>query len=312
MSRNDSAISDSDSFLIAGLINIETTLQIDHFPYDYAAVRYPFFGVNSSVSGVGFNIAKALTVLGDSVQFLSLIGQGMAAQVVRHELKQIKVDDTLVLSQLEHTPQSVILYDHEGSRAINVDLKDIQQQEYPVQSFEQALSKTSLAVLCNINFARPMLARAQASGIPVATDVHAISNIDDAYNQDFMAHATILFQSHEHLPVSPEDWVKLAWGRYGTPIMVIGMGSEGALLAVKDDNFVERIPAVYTRPVVNTIGGGDALFSAFVHGYAQTQDPYQAIRQAMVFASYKIGATGAADGFLTAAELSVWCKHVIS
>ncbi len=52
---------------IAGLINIETTLQVDGFPISYAPVRYPFNGVNSSVSGVGYNIARALTRLGDQV-----------------------------------------------------------------------------------------------------------------------------------------------------------------------------------------------------------------------------------------------------
>src|SRR5690606_31528451 len=119
----------------------------------------PFFGVNSSVSGVGYNVAKALTVLGNSVRFLSLIGRDAATQLVRAELNRINVDDALVLSQLEHTPQSVILYDPDGKRAIYTDLKDIQEQNYPVQNFEQALSKTSLAVLCNINFARPMLAK---------------------------------------------------------------------------------------------------------------------------------------------------------
>jgi ribokinase len=77
------------------------------------------------------------------------------------------------------------------------------------------------------------------------------------------------------------------------------MGAEGSLLAVKDDNFIERIPAVYTRPIVNTIGAGDALFSAFVHTYSAMNDPYESIRKATVFASYKIGATGAADGFLS-------------
>ncbi len=38
--------------LVSGLINIETTLKIDRFPFEYAPVRYPFFGVNSTVSGV--------------------------------------------------------------------------------------------------------------------------------------------------------------------------------------------------------------------------------------------------------------------
>ena len=58
-----------------------------------------------------------------------------------------------------------------------------------------------------------------------------------------------------------------------------------------------------TRPIVNTIGAGDALFSAFVHVYQQLGDPYQAIRRAIVFASYKIGTAGAAEGFVTTTEL---------
>ena len=66
---------------------------------------------------------------------------------------------------------------------------------------------------------------------------------------------------------------------------------------------MERIPPVFTRPVVNTIGAGDALFSAFLHTYARTRDPYESIHKAVVFASYKIGGKGAAEGFLTDQEL---------
>lgn len=54
--------------LVSGLINIETTLRIEGFPIPYFPVRYPFFGINSSVSGVGYNVAAALTTLGDEVR----------------------------------------------------------------------------------------------------------------------------------------------------------------------------------------------------------------------------------------------------
>ncbi len=73
--------------------------------------------------------------------------------------------------------------------------------------------------------------------------------------------------------------------------------------------FVERVAAIQTRPVVNTIGAGDALFSAFVYFYNQTQDPYLAIKKAVVFASYKIGETGAAAGFLDEARLNALCAR---
>ncbi len=118
-----------------------------------------------------------------------------------------------------------------------------------------------------------------------------------------MGAAHVLFVSDEALPTTPEEWSRQMTCTYGTEILVIGLGDKGALLSVRSDNFLERIPGVYTRPVVNSIGTGDALFSAFIHFYARDRDPYEAIQRAVVFASYKIGEKGAAEGFLGHDEL---------
>jgi len=289
--------------LVSGLINIETTLKVDTFPLEYAPVRYPFFGINSTVSGVGYNIAKALTVLGDDVAFTSLIGDDLAASQVRAALAADGIDDSLVLSAMPATAQSVIIYNNEGKRQIHTDLKDIQDRVYPVELFSEVLSRSSLAILCNINYNRPFMARANKAGVPIATDVHTVSSIDDAYNADYMAAADILFLSDELLPCGPETFAQRLQERYDTAVIVIGLGRDGALLAVRDDNFCERVPAVTTRPVINTIGAGDALFSSFNYYYGKNLDPYEAIRKAVLFASYKIGAAGAAEGFLRAEEL---------
>lgn len=82
------------------------------------------------------------------------------------------------------------------------------------------------------------------------------------------------------------------------------------MLAVRRDEFLARYPAVFTRRVVNTIGAGDALFSAFLDRYSRTKNPYRALQAAMVFASYKIGEKGAAQGFLTGKELDDWMGKV--
>ena len=291
------------TILVSGLINIETTVQVDGFPIAYTPVRYPFFGVNASVSGVGYNVAKALHTLGSPVRFLSLIGRDMGGRLVHDALERDGLPGTFIAAELEQTPRSAILYDRDGRRMINLDLKDVQERAYPPALFEQAAQGVTLAVLCNINFSRPFLAAMQAQGVEIATDVHAIGDLDSDYDRDFMDAASILFMSDERLPCSPEEWVRRLWNRFGTPVAVIGLGAQGALLAVRNDSFIERIPAVITRPVVNTIGAGDALFACFVHVYHQTGDPYEAIRKATVFASYKIGATGAAEGFLDAPGL---------
>jgi len=293
-------------FFAAGLINVETTVAIDGFPLDYFPVRYPFNGLHTAVSGVGWNIARALTTLGDSVDFASLIGGDANGQLARQGLAVAGIHDGLVLKALEATAQSVILYDPHGRRQIHVDLKDIQSQAYPTHLVEGAIRHCDLAVICNINFARPLLAIAQEAGKPIATDVHALSDMEDVYNSEFMRAATILFLSDESLPDTPEAIAKYLLRRFKAAIVVIGLGEKGALLAVQADDFIGRFPAVRTRPVVNTIGAGDALFSAFLDRFSRGGDPYSSLMAAQVFASYKIGAKGAAEGFLNQDDLDAW------
>lgn len=303
------------SILVSGLINLETTLRVDGFPIEYAPARYPFFGVNSTVSGVGYNIAKALTTLGDRVRLLSIIGEDAAGTLARQALAADGISDEFVVAGMPHTAQSVILYDPDGRRQIHVDLKDIQERAYPEALFDRAAQGCDLAVLCNINFSRPFLRVARERGMTVATDVHAIADLDDPYNGDFMAAADILFMSDERLLCAPEEWARRVMDRYGPEVVVIGLGAEGALLAVRGGG-MERIPAARTRPVVNTIGAGDALFSCFLHFYAVRATHFrsashvarEALRKAVVFASYKIGEAGAAQGFLTEAELERLCE----
>ncbi len=296
--------------LVSGLINIETTLRVESFPIPYTPVRYPFFGVNSTVSGVGYNLARALTVLGDDVCLLSLIGRDPLGGLVRTALGRDNIPGQNVLEMLEQTAQSVILFDGEGRRQINVDLKDVQETPYPAQRYAKAAASSDLVVLCNVNFSRPFLELARKAGKPIATDVHSISDLNDAFNADFMRAADILFMSHEWLPVRPEEWVERVWNRYRAEVLVIGLGAEGALLALKKERVMERIPAIRTRKVANTIGAGDALFSAFIHYYVKTSDAYLSLRKAMLFASYKLGAVSASEGFLDEETLELLFSKV--
>jgi acarbose 7IV-phosphotransferase len=289
--------------LVCGHTNMETTVAVESFPIEYTPMEYPFFGIQTAVSGVGYNIAKALTTLGSDVHFLTLVGDDLPGHQIRQQAIADGINPQFIVAAMPQTAHSVVLHDKQGKRQGYTDLKDVQERPFPPDLFQQALADSDLAILCNINYTRPFLALAKKTSIPIATDVHTITNLDDAYNRDYMAAASILFMSDEHLPVSSEKWAKRVQNRFGTEIVVIGLGAEGALLAVKSDNFCERLPAVKTRPVVNTIGAGDALFSAFNHFYRANQEPTTALQKAILFASYKIGTAGAAAGFLSEAEL---------
>jgi len=284
------------TLFISGLINVETTVAISGFPLAYAPVHYPFHGIQSTVSGVGVNVAKALHHLGHTVQLHSLIGPDLAGDTVIAALEQTGISTHGVSRTLSATPQSVILYDPAGRRQIQVDLKECQQTPLPT-GYEPALQQCELAILCNINFSRSLLAVAKHQHKLIACDVHVLWNIDDDYNRDFMAAADILFLSDEGLDGrSAESFIRALAQRYHNQLIIMGCGSHGALLYQSAQDEFFHAPAIAPRGVINTIGAGDALFSAFIHEWLQHGDPQLALRRACLFAGWKIGTVGAADG----------------
>ena len=249
-------------------------------------------------------MAKALTILGNQVNFLSLIGDDFYNQIIRAEVATIGIQDQFLLSALRQTAQSVIIYENSGQRQIHTDLKDIQDQNYPLDQFSKAVEDCDLCILCNINFNHHLLDVSRSKKKTIATDVHAIHDPDDPYNRDFMAAADILFLSHENLTVAPQNFIQSLWDRYENQIIVIGMGEQGAMLGVRAEHLIFQIPSIQTRQIQNTIGAGDALFSSFLNEFLLSKNPLEFLQKAVLFASYKIGCVGAAEGFINRRELS--------
>jgi len=291
-----------NNILVCGLINIETTVKVDKFPIEYSPVEYNFFGLNTSVSGVGYNIVKALKTLGDVPLFFSIIGNDMYKEIIFNELKKDKIDSDYVLPLLEQTVQSSILFDG-NRRKILLDLKSIQDTVFPIDLLKDVLKKIDIGIICNINFSRGFLQILKENGKTIATDVHVLNDINDNYNNDYLKYSDILFLSNEGIIGNEEDMIMRLSQEFNQKIIVITMGENGLVMYVKDKCKIKHFPAIKTREVVNTIGAGDALFSCFIHFYCNTNDPYYSIQLAMLFASYKIGENGGSKGFITEEEL---------
>ena len=61
---------------------------------------------------------------------------------------------------------------------------------------------------------------------------------------------------------------------------------------------------------MNTAGAGNALMACFLHSYLESGDSTTAIKNAMLFASYKIGYMGTSNGFMTVEQLEQWRKLI--
>jgi ribokinase len=242
-------------------------------------------------------------VLGDSVVLASLIGDDDSGSLLMANLKRKVINSTLVLKGLKETPQTVCLYDNEGKRQIHCDLKDAQEVTYPLENAEKALKKADIAVISNINFNRTLLKKARELGKIIVTDVHVLNDVYDEYNSAFLDAADILFLSDENLPIEPGDFLQVLNQLFKAKIIILGRGNKGAMMVVKDEHRLYLMESIPVRKVINTVGAGDALLSGFISYYASGLSPIESLTRAQIFAGWKIGESGASNGFIGKEEI---------
>ena len=297
--------------LISGLLNIETNVPVKAFPLEYTAVEYLSMQIKANVSGVGYNLVKAFKTLGDSPEIISYIGNDVQGGIIKNQLEHDGISLNGVSETLTNTPVSVILVDKNGKRQIFTDLKDIQQKSVDINSsVEEKIKNADIVCACNINFSRPILDKARELGKIVATDVHALSNVYDLYNTDFISKSDILFMSDEKLPNVPEKIIEHFRDQYEHKVIVIGMGSKGAMLFDREFDDIYILSAANFGNVKNTVGAGDALFSSFLHFYGKSMNSIDSLRRAETFAALKIQHDGGgADGFCTETDIEKALGH---
>ena len=295
--------------LVSGLINIETSLKVDSFPINYNPIEYPFFGIESVVSGVGYNVAKALKTLGSNIDLLTEIGDDLNGEIIKKKVNDDGIDTKHLFEYKDgKTAESVVLVDKEGKRKIYCDLKDIQDRK-PLDESVVNLDDYSLVALTNINFNRTLIKAAHNKGIIVATDVHVLSDINDSYNKDFMENANILFLSNEAIIDHETDFVKELYNRYHNKIIVCGCGEKGALMYIGEEDKFYFEQAVAPKGISSTVGAGYALFSSFIHFYNKGEKLENCLRFAVLFAGIKISQPGGSNGFVNKKELLKFARE---
>lgn len=298
-------------FMVAGFVQFETIVKVDELPLPYKQFDSIPETINTDIGGAGFNEAIALRWLGNDVDFISMISRNMSKRQIEAYLERNDVDlsTDYVLPLLDGMPTSVILYCN-GKKQTFEDVKDIRHVEYDAEILERQIQDKDMVVMSNCNFCRPIIGLAKKYNKPLAINVRSMRAERIAYKEDFLAAADILYISDDDLDRDPYDCIKECEKKYGSEVIIVGLGAKGTLLYTKEENnFIEYKP-VKTNEVVNTVGAGNAMFSAFVHYYIKTGDAKEAIKNALLFASYKIGFVGTSNGFMTEEQIEQWKKLI--
>ncbi|HQB60960.1 MAG TPA: carbohydrate kinase family protein, partial [Spirochaetota bacterium] len=212
--------------------------------------------------------------------------------------------DKYLVNILKQTPTSLNMIDKIGNRQTYYDMKDVDDINYPIEYYEMAIKECSIAILENTKFCAPFLERSKRHKKMIFTNFLTFSEREEEKNALFFENSNVVFILGKLLSGKIEDWIDKVLNKYNVDIIIVDMEEKGAYLAVKKDNFVERFPFVKVRDIVDNIGSNEALLSCFTHYYNRYLDPCDAIKKAILFASYQRGEYGSTMGFLGERELN--------
>lgn len=300
------------NFLVAGIVQVETIVKVPELPLPYRKLNSGPDTIFTSIGGDAYNTSIALQWLGDKVDFVSLVGNNQNFEVIATANEEITLSTEHVLPVLDATPTAVILYAADGTQQIHEDIKDIRDAVYDIDLFTREVEASDVVVVANANFCRPLLKLAKEKNKPIAVNIRSLNERNKPYIMDFLEAADIIYMSDDDIEdnVDRFDYVREIAKEFAPEILVLGCGAQGAILYQKKDDSVIRYKTVKTNEIVNSVGAGNALFSCFLHYYYKTGDAREAIKNAQLFASYKIGYVGTSIGFMTEDQIEQWKEMI--
>jgi sugar/nucleoside kinase (ribokinase family) len=212
--------------------------------------------------------ARACARLGHTTRILGSTGADVIGGLVRGVLADDGVDTALMFDDPAGTARSVNFIRPDGRRTFFFDGGSHMTLRPPAGSVEAALAGTDLVLSSLPNWARDVVARAHALGMPVAVDLQDVRDPADPYRAGFIRSADVLFASAAHLddPVA----AAVAWFAAGPASHVVfGMGGRGAMLVRRGSGgpvVLHEPPPVLDLPIVDTTGAGDSLATGFLDG----------------------------------------------
>ncbi|NLL77109.1 MAG: carbohydrate kinase family protein [Clostridiales bacterium] len=297
-------------FLVAGIVQKETIVKVDKIPIEYLGVTNKPNTIYTSTGGDAYNESLALEWLGNSVDFMSMVGADESMELINPKGSEVTIVTDYILPRLCHTPTAVVFYDDGRNQQIFEDIKDLRETEYDLNLFKERAARAEMLVLSNANFCRPLIEIGKELRKPIAVNIREYQESKVCYNEDYLRAADILYVSDDHLIEEPYEFVKSLAVKYRPEIIILGQGAEGLILYDKNKNIIAHYNTVKTHGLVNTVGAGNALFSCFLHFYNKTQDSVFAVKNALLFASYKIGFMGTSNGFMTEEQIAQWRNFI--
>lgn len=251
--------------VVIGIANQQTSLPVDSFPFEYESWRNVNGQIRHTVGGVGFNVARVLSTLGNMVALASPLGEDYPAALIDAEAYRFNISTHLCRRELVRTPRSVVLYDSAGHRMVNSDLTDAASFAFDPEDLLPDVGRSNLVVLANLPLVRSLIAPLRDAANRFAVDLHDLRDPEHQAISEFLA-ADLINLSNEHLVGREAETLEYLRENSNAELISMTLGAEGALVLTPDMDAPVHVP-VRDVEATNTVGAGEVYWAVTLHHF---------------------------------------------
>jgi sugar/nucleoside kinase (ribokinase family) len=259
------------------------------------------------VGQAGGYSSRGFAQLGKKVALIDAVGKDYHGKLIREVMNRDGINTSAMFVDPKGTRRSINFMYSDGRRKNFYDGKGSMEIKPPMAKCRRILKQTKLAHFNIINWSRYLLPVAKELGVTVSCDIQDVVTLPDAYRQDYVDSADVLFFSavnqHDPAPV-----MRRFLAGNSEQIVIAGMGARGCALGTNAG--IQFFPPVeINRPVIDTNGAGDGLAVGFLSSYFL--DGYSledSVLRGQIAARHTCSVKANSSGLITRRKLDHWFR----
>jgi sugar/nucleoside kinase (ribokinase family) len=292
--------------VVLGCAGVDTNVFLPGLEVDWSVEAN--FTENFDTPGqAGVYASRGYAALGRLVAFIGNLGDDAFGALVREAFSRDGVDVRGVFTDPTGTARSINVMYPDGRRRNFYDARASSGLRPEPARCRELMTGARLVHSHLADWARHLLPVARELGLVVACDLQDVVDPEDAYRQDFIQEADILFFSAaNHADPAPliRRFLRDRLGR----IVVSGMGAQGCALGTQAG--IQHFPPVNShQPAVDTNGAGDSLAVGFLTSHVLEGRPLaESIHRGQLAARHCCTLRGTSEGLISARILAALAR----
>ena len=295
-----------------GEVVVDWVTEIPHFPKPDEKIDA--ITENYFAGGVTANYLVAVARLGVSCGFIGALGDDAYGNFLLEDFKIEKVDTSFTLKKPRKKTPVNFIFIAKGEKTIvqSPHMKTTKLADPDLDESYIAGSKLLHTTLIHPKLAERAINMAKEHNVKISIDLESqIAQRGWTDLKNMILKADIVIPNKEGAKLitkckTPEEAANNLI-RKGVPVVIITLGSRGALITTED--FQKKIPALKVDNIIDTTGAGDTFNGAFsVAHWIKKWDLEKSTRYANAAAALKIQKLGARTGMPYKEELNHFFK----